>query len=97
MRHGYGKFHNSEVYTNTATGSVRLQTCDINSIRIANSFTYESLTVNVLSGWGHRAIVGVVGMDIISRLTFVLYHKTRQFLLTDKDIPALRDVMQLQP
>ncbi|MCL1862033.1 MAG: hypothetical protein FWF78_00515 [Defluviitaleaceae bacterium] len=47
------------------------------------------MNVDVLENWKARTIVGVIGMDILSQLTFILSHKHKKFMITDQDIPDL--------
>ena len=89
IRNGYGKYTKSETKKLTAVGPVEFYHCIINGIEIANSFKYGEMQIDVIDGWDQRAVVGVIGMDILSQLTFILSHEYNKFLLTDKPIKEL--------
>ena len=86
---GYGMYSKSGKKKSTATGEVELLTCAINGITIANQFKFGQMKVDVLENWKAHTVVGVIGMDILSQMTFVLSHKYRKFLITDQDISDL--------
>ena len=84
---GYGRYAKSGKKKSTATGEVELLTCEINGITIANQFNFGKMKVDVLENWKTHTVVGVIGMDILSKMTFILSHKYKKFMLTDQDIP----------
>ena len=87
--HGYGRYTISDKETNTAVGPIKLKTCCVKGIKVANNFEFPEMTVNVLEGWNKNKVVGVIGMDILSQLTFLMSHEAGQFLLTDEKMPEL--------
>ena len=89
IKNGYDKFQKTGAKKRIATGEVELRTCEINGIIIANQFKIGKMNVDVLSGWDEHAVVGVIGMDILSRLTFVLSHEHKKFLLSAQPLPEL--------
>jgi predicted aspartyl protease len=89
MKNGYDNFQKSGTKKRIATGEVELLTCEINGITIANQFKVGTMKVDVLSGWEEHAVVGVIGMDILTRLTFILSHEHKKFLLSAQTIPEL--------
>ena len=89
QRHGYGKYTNTGIKKNTVAGLVELQSCEINGLIMANEFEFGKMNVDVLDNWKSYTYVGVIGMDIISQMTFILSHNYRKFLLTKQDIPEL--------
>jgi predicted aspartyl protease len=89
MQNGYSNFQKSGARKRTATGEVELLTCEINGLAIAKQFKVSKMKVDVLTGWDEHAVVGVIGMDILSRLTFILSHEHKKFLLSAKPIPEL--------
>jgi len=66
-----------------------LLTCDINGLTLVNSFKFGQMKVDVLENWSTHEVVGVLGMDILSKMTFILSHKHKKFLLTDNDLPEI--------
>lgn len=64
-------------------------TCDINGLTLVNSFKFGQMKVDVLENWSTHEVVGVLGMDILSKMTFILSHKHKKFLLTDNDLPEI--------
>jgi len=86
---GYGIYTKSGNKKRTVTGEVELLTCEINGITIANQFKFSKMKVDVLENWKSYTVVGVIGMDIISQMTFVLSHKHKKFMLTNQDISNL--------
>ena len=88
-RRGYGRYQRSGFKTSTATGEIELLTCEINGLTIANQFSFGKMKVDVLENWKAHTIVGVIGMDILSQMTFILSHKHKKFILTDNDVPDL--------
>jgi len=88
-KRGYGKYQRSGFKTSTATGEIELLTCEINGLTLAGQFKFGKMKVDVLENWKSHAVVGVIGMDILSRMTFILSHKHKKFMLTDQDIPDL--------
>ena len=89
QRNGYGKYTNTAIKKNTATGPVELYSCEITGLIMANEFKFGKMNVDVLDNWQFSTCVGVIGMDIISQMTFILSHNYRKFLLTKQDIPEL--------
>ena len=87
QRNGYIQFHPSGIIKRTATGEAELLTCNINGLVIANQFKVGSIKVDVLSGWNEHAVVGIIGMDILSRFTFILSHEHKKFLLSAQNLP----------
>ena len=96
-RNGYTQYQPSATKKRTATGEVTLSTCQINGLTIANQFKVNNMKVDVLRGWGTHTVVGVIGMDILSRLTLILSHEHKQFLLTTQTIAALADILEESP
>ena len=66
-----------------------MPTCEINGLTIANQFRIGKMNVDVLENWKAHSVVGVIGMDILSRLTFILSHEHKKFLLSAQPIPEL--------
>jgi len=89
LKHGYGKYTKSATKKMTAVGEISFSYCTVKSIKLANEFVYENLRVDVLEGWENRAVVGVIGIDVLSQLTFILSGEHKKFLLTNKSIPEL--------
>jgi hypothetical protein len=89
MQNGYSNFQNSGAKKRTATGEVELLTCEVSGFTIANQFKISKIKVDVLTGWEEHAVVGLIGMDILSRLTFVLSHEQKKFMLTAQPVPEL--------
>jgi len=89
---GYDNFQNSGIKKRTATGEIELLTCDVIGITIANQFKVGKITVDVLSGWDEHTVVGVIGMDILSRMTFILSHEHKKFMLTGQKVPELESL-----
>ena len=89
MRNGYKDFQKAGAKKRTATGEVELLTCEISGLTIAKQFRVNKIKVDVLTDWDEHAVVGVIGMDILSRLTFILSHEHRKFMLSAKPIPEL--------
>jgi predicted aspartyl protease len=89
MKNGYALYHKSGTKKRTITGETELLTCEINGLTIANQFKVAKMRVDVLIGWGEHTVVGVIGMDILSRLTFILSHEHKMFLLSAQSIPEL--------
>ena len=87
--HGYGKYHRSGKHIQTATGLHEILACDIKGIKIANAFYFEGIQIGVFEQWDSSKVVGVIGMDILSQLTFLMSHEAGQFLLTDEKMPEL--------
>jgi len=88
-KNGYSHYQKSGGKKRTVTGEAELLTCEINGMTIANQFKISKIKVDVLSGWGEHAVVGVIGMDILSRLTFILSHEHKKFMLSAKPLPEL--------
>jgi len=86
QRRGYGKYQKSGFKTSTATGEIELLTCEINGLILASQFKFGKMKVDVLENWKSYTVVEVIGMDIISQMTFILSHKYKKFMLTDQDI-----------
>jgi predicted aspartyl protease len=86
---GYGVYNKSGKMKSTATGEVELLTCEINGLILANQFKFGKMKVDVLENWKAHTVVGVIGMDILSRLTFILSHEHKKFLLSAQVIPEL--------
>jgi predicted aspartyl protease len=89
VKSGYGKYHKSGKIKSTATGETELLTCDINGLTLANQFKFGSMKVDVLENWKAHTVVGVIGMDILSQMTFILSHRHKKFMLTDQGVPDL--------
>ena len=89
MLNRYSNFQKSHSRKRTATGEVELLTCQINGMAIAKHFMVGKIKVDVLSGWREHRVVGLIGMDILSRITFILSHEHRKFMLSAKPIPEL--------
>jgi hypothetical protein len=89
MKNGYGKYQKSGARKSTATGEIELPACEINGLIIANQFSFGKLKVDVLENWKAHAVVGVIGMDILSQMTFILSSEHKKFLLTNQKIPDL--------
>ena len=47
------------------------------------------MKVDVLENWKAYAVVGVIGMDILSQMTFILSHEYEKFMLTNQKVPEL--------
>jgi len=92
MRHGYGKYTSSGQMKATAGGIVEFCSCDINGLTIANQFSFTKMKVDVLENWSSHAVVGVIGMDILSQMTFILSHEHKKFLLTNQKVPKLAEI-----
>jgi len=88
-RSGYGVFHRSGTKKSTATGEIELLTCEINGITLANQFNFGKMKIDVLENWKAHTVVGVIGMDILSQMTFILSHEHKKFMLTNQGIPDL--------
>ena len=73
----------------TATGEVELLTCEVNGVTLANQFNFGKMKIDVLENWKSHTVVGVIGMDILSQLTFILSHEHKKFLLSTQTIPEL--------
>ena len=91
-KNGYGKYIKSGKKKSTATGEVELLTCDINGLTIANQFKFGQMTIDVLENWKAHTVVGVIGMDILSQMTFILSCEHKKFMLTDQKIPCLMNL-----
>ena len=89
QKNGYKHYQKSGAKKRTVTGEIELHTCEINGMMIANQFKVSKMKIDVLSGWGEHAVVGVIGMDILSRLTFILSHEHKKFLLSAQTLPEL--------
>ena len=89
MLNGYSNFQKSVATKRIATGKIELLTCQISEMTIAKQFKVNNVKVDVLTGWEEHTVVGVIGMDILSRLTFILSHEHKKFLLSSKVIPEL--------
>lgn len=86
-RRGYGKYSKSGIIKNTTTGETELLTCEINGLTIADQFTFGKIKIDVLENWKAHTVVGVVGMDILSRLTLILSHEHKKLrVLTSRYI-----------
>jgi len=83
---GYGKYSKSAIKKRTAAGEVELFTCDIGGLTIANQFKFGQMKVDVLENWAAHTVVGVIGMDILSQMTFILSHEHGKFMLTNRDV-----------
>jgi len=97
LRSDYTKYKNLGKKKVTATGDVELPTCEINGLTIANQFRIGKMNVDVLENWKAHSIVGVIGMDILSRLTFILSHEhnLRVKSLQKKSSPSTKKVIPL--
>jgi hypothetical protein len=94
ISNGYGIFEKSNQIKNTPTGEFLFKTCTINGIKLANQFVFGSMKVDVLENWKSYKIVGVIGMDILSQMTFVISNKYKKFLLTNQDVSALTELFK---
>jgi len=47
------------------------------------------MKIDVLDRWKAHSVVGVIGMDILAQMTFILSHEHKKFLLTDQKLPGL--------
>jgi hypothetical protein len=88
-RSGYGRYQRTGLKKSTATGEAELLTCDINGLTIANQFKFGKMKIDVLENWKAHTVVGVIGMDILSRMTFILSHEHGKFMLTDQTVSEL--------
>ena len=88
-QNGYSNFQKSGAKKRTATGEIELLTCEVNGFTLANQFKISKIKVDVLTGWDEHAVVGLIGMDILSRLAFILSHEHKKFMLSAKPIPEL--------
>jgi len=93
-RHGYAQFKNSNRLVRTATGTTMLRNCKINGLTLANQFHFDSMTIDVLENWEGHTVVGVIGMDILSQMTFILSHVHKKFLLTNKKVLQINELFQ---
>jgi len=89
-RNGYGRYQKTGAIKNTATGEVELLSCEINGLTITKQFKFGQMKVDVLENWKSHNVVGVIGMDILSQMTFILSHEYKQFMLTNQKIPNLK-------
>lgn len=89
IKHGYGKFSSLHNVKNTADGPKSFRACEINGLVLAGQFKFGKMTVDVLENWGEQVVVGVIGMDILSQMTFILSHEHKKFLLTGDKLPEL--------
>jgi hypothetical protein len=89
MRHGYGNFMLSDKMKNTADGLKAFRTCEINGLLLSNQFKFGKMVVDVLENWDEQVVVGVIGMDILSQMTFVSSHEYKKFLLTNGEVPEM--------
>jgi len=94
-RSGYSKFQRTGTKKRTATGETELYTCEINGMTIANQFKIGKMKVDVLSGWDTHSVVGVIGMDILSKLTFILSHEYKKFMLSEQAVPELSRLFEV--
>jgi hypothetical protein len=66
---------------------------DFNNKTIRLPFTLitanPSILVDVLENWETHEVVGVLGLDTLSKMTFILSHENKKFMLTDQKIPEL--------
>lgn len=89
IKNGYRQFYQTGVRKRTVTGEAELLACDINGLTIANQFKVSKMKVDVLTGWNEHAVVGLIGMDILSKLTFILSHEHKKFLLSAQRLSVL--------
>ena len=47
------------------------------------------MEVDVFENWDESPVVGVIGMDILTQLTFIISKEHKKFLLTEKVLPEL--------
>ena len=87
--HGYGQYSVSTQQKRTADGFKRFKYTTINGMCIAKEFAFGEMVVDVLENWDESTVVGVIGLDILTQLTFITSHKHRKFMLTHKDIPEI--------
>ena len=93
-RSGYGRYHRHGSKKVTATGEVEMRTCEINGITIANQLKFGKMKIDVLENWKSHTVVGVIGMDILSQMTFLLSHEHKKFLLTNQKISGLSKLFE---
>ncbi|MCL2168430.1 MAG: aspartyl protease family protein [Defluviitaleaceae bacterium] len=93
-RHGYGMFGAPRSAKRTAAGLVEFKTCKIGGLVLSNQFSFDSMVVDVFEDWQASESVGVIGMDILSQMTFILSHEHKKFLLTNEKIPQLGPIFR---
>lgn len=91
-KNGYTNFYNTGVVKRTAAGYVEFKSCQINGMVIANQFKIGKMKVDVLTGWEEQTVVGVIGMDILARMTFILSHEHKKFMLSSQPVSALNQL-----
>ena len=84
--YGYGVYRKTGEKRQTANGVIDVKTCEINGLTIAGQFVFGKMTVDVLENWTDGKKVGMVGMDILSQLTFILSHEYNQYKLTNQNV-----------
>ena len=92
VRNGYGKYKRSSSRKRTITGEVELPTCEINGLTLSNQFNFGKMKVDVLENWKAHTVVGVIGMDILSQMTFIMSHEYKKFMITNQKIPNLAEL-----
>jgi len=86
---GYGKYVKEPGKKLTANGETEFFSTIIRGLIVAEQFSLGEMKVDVLEGWGKREIVGVIGMDILTNLTFIISHSHSKFIITNEEIPEL--------
>lgn len=92
MKNGYGKFTAGRD-KQTAIGLIKIRSCKINGLLLANQFPFAEMDVDVLEGWNSNKVVGVIGMDILSQMTFVISHEFQKFLLTNEKLSEISKII----
>ena len=62
-----------------------------------NQFKVSKINVDVLRGWEEHAVVGLIGMDILSKMTFILSHEHKKFILSSQTLPELDTLFNKMP
>ena len=78
---GYGNIVKGTTEKYTATGLTCLDTVVLSRIEIGGELAFNNVGIDVLE-WTETAILGVIGMDILSRLHF--HSDTKNFYLQSK-------------
>lgn len=93
-RMGYTEIAPSGNKKQTGNGIVEIKTVSIQGLVLANQFKISTLKVDVLSNWDNNRVVGVIGMDVLTRLTFIMSHDHGKFMLSAGSIPELRQFFE---
>jgi len=91
-RVGYTDFAPSGKKKQTGNGIVEIKVSLVQGLVLASKFKVGSVKVDVLSSWDSNKVVGVIGMDILTSLTFVLSHEHKKFMLATGIVPALNQL-----